>query len=367
MILSSQTQEFIKNYPEKFKLRIHKLNQPSWEDYIEQYRCIVNLLIDRKGVTLNSINRPLLFLIRHFLEIHLKNELQKGGQDPIREHSFIAIYKQFEENNLEIPDEIKDAIKILDFDEDGACYRYYQDLEGNIYFKQNTIIQLHKLLDNFQKISTSNLFYKQLVSINQFDNLLISRLTFYMHEISTQAQLRTQYDDVISYIIKLISENIIDINKIYLPFIFLLRHSIELALKDNALKILILENDPNKRQKIEKNIKQEHSLCRLYNIFNRYLSQVSFSNIDEDFKLKIFEAKQKTEDLNRIIHILDNNSRQFRYLPENNRIEIVNDTLSKVLELYIFTDPFVTFVIDVFKENSLIPFSDDELAEIYGY
>lgn len=370
MILDKQTKEFIRNNPDKFTLSIHKNNQPSWEDYVEQYRYIVFLLAEQGKQLKYSINRishPFLYLIRHFFELHLKNEMIKQGISPIREHNFKAIFKQYEENNILVPNEIKEAIDILDFDEDGACYRYYKGLDDNIYFRGHKVIEIHRLFESYSRISQPNLFYKQLTLIDQFDKRLIWEFTCHMHEITTQGQIRTEYDFVISYIIKLIANGTVDISKIYLPLMFLIRHSIELALKDNAIGILILETDTITKEKIEKKIKLEHSLSRLYNIFNKYLMQAPLDNTDDEFKRRTSEFYETTERLKNIIHDLDSNSRQFRYIPENDKIKIETHTLLSALDLYIFTDPFLTFCIDVFKESSIIPYSDEELYEMFGY
>lgn len=367
MILDKHAQKSIENNPEKFRLNIQRNNQPTWEDYVEQYRYIIFLLAEKgkeKKYSINPISRPFLFLLRHYFELLLKKELISEGINPIREHDFNEIFKQYDDNGLIISDNIKNAISCIDFDKDGTCYRYYRNLDGEVCLRDNSIIEVHKLFEEYLKLPSS---YKELISTSEFDKRLVWEFTCHMHEVSTQAQIRTQYDLVISYILKLIIEGSVNIGDIYLPLLFLVRHSIELALKDNAIDILVLEIDEIKRNKMEAKIKVEHSLFRLYNIFNQYLSQIPIDNIDIEFKKRTNEFYEATEKLKNIIHQLDSNSRQFRYIPENNGIKIENNAISDALTLYTFTDPFLTFVIDVFKENSLIPYTDKELADMFGY
>ena len=93
-------------------------------------------------------------------------------------------------------------------------------------------------------------------------------LTFHVNQCGGTGPLRTQYDFIISMLVKGILNNSWELHKVYLPLLFLIRHSIELALKLNIERIrkhsvALISN---------KDIENEHSLCILYNIFNKYLS-----------------------------------------------------------------------------------------------
>lgn len=365
MILDNdKIQKWIESSPKKFELNVDKNNQPTWSDYVEQYRLIIYHLSENKN-GINDISYPFLFLTRHFFELLLKKHLVDNGIELKKEHDFGSIFQQYEDNNLNIPSEVKEAIEsVYNLDDDGAKYRYF----NNIDFDREPI-ELGELFCKFKKIDCTNPFYRELTSINSCDKKVKGRFNCYMCEINGSGQLRTQYDTAIQRILSLITDGVVDILDIYLPLMFLLRHSLELALKTSLVKILSLEKDKEVWLKNNLEISEQHSIMKLFNMLYNYLSEEIVETINDDkFKTEFKESKNKLTEYQKVIHDLDHKSTQFRYVPDENMRVIINSKkLKEILKLYLETDSFLTFAVDVLKEDGIIPYTDDELAERMGF
>ena len=150
---------------------------------------------------------------------------------------------------------------------------------------------------------------------------------------------------------------------------FLLRHSLELALKTSLVKILSLEKDKEVWLKNNLEISEQHSIMKLFNMLYNYLSEEIVETINDDkFKTEFKESKNKLTEYQKVIHDLDHKSTQFRYVPDENMRVIINSKkLKEILKLYLETDSFLTFAVDVLKEDGIIPYTDDELAERMGF
>ncbi|RZK38631.1 MAG: hypothetical protein EOO90_21735 [Pedobacter sp.] len=95
-----------------------------------------------------------------------------------------------------------------------------------------------------------------------------------MAECAGLGVLRTQFDSTIELLIKGIIEDKFDIHKVYLPLLFLIRHSLELALKFN-----IDEIQKGSSVISQNNFTWEHSLATLFNCYNDYLSKIDKSRL----------------------------------------------------------------------------------------
>lgn len=364
MILSNRIiEELIKGDSSIINLNIDNTNQPQWANYVEQYRLVVFLLSQNKS-GINDISHPFLFLVRHFTELLLKENLANEDIELVHKHEFRSIYQQYTECNLTIPSKLKEAIaSTYSLDNDGSCYRYFNDTSFD-----NKPIPLSEFFERFQEIENNSYFYRKLTNYEKFNRNTKGLFNCYMREISTAGKLRTQYDTAIERILSLIANSSVDIYDIYLPLMFLLRHSLELALKDNAIDILNLEADPSEKQRLTSKIIGQHSVSKLYNIFNRYFERIPINNIkDEEFKNKLISSMEKVNSLRAVVNLLDKTSRQFRYIPENKSINIDTTMVPSILNLYLNTDSFLTFAIVVLKQDGIIPFTNEELADLYEY
>ena len=106
------------------------------------------------------------------------------------------------------------------------------------------------------------------------------------------------------------------------------------------------------------NIDSEHSLLKLFRIYTEFLEKLDTSNLPEDVATQLKEYLEKYGKLNKIIHQLDSNSRQFRFpvdvkgKPE--RFSTDKLKLTDVLKLYAFTDPFLNFTNLVLRDCNVI-------------
>ncbi len=181
-------------------------------------------------------------------------------------------------------------------------------------------------------------------------------LTFHMGECPNLGCIRTQYDEVIKYLIEGVLSDNYDINRIYLPLLFLIRHSLELGLKSNLQQAKKISSDKVPKKQYDK----IHSLSQLYNCFggeDGYLSKLDLTKMSVETKKQFDAYKSEYEDLNEVVHQLDNNSNYFRYPVDskgkNHPLYISNNGLFRILKLYYLTDPFTSFTLDVLNDEGI--------------
>lgn len=80
---------------------------------------------------------------------------------------------------------------------------------------------------------------------------------------------RTQFDECIEFLIEAILVYNEEIDKLYIPLLFLIRHSLELALKRNIIEVQKISNLIN-----SKDYSTEHSLATLYNCYLDFLNKI---------------------------------------------------------------------------------------------
>lgn len=332
----------------KFSSSFHK---PSWKHYYENYNNVLTY-ISAKGLEGNYIiNRQsmaYLFIMRHTFEVLLKYSLEQQGKTLPLTHNLSTIYSLF---NPEIPSKMEQAIAIINKDEDGSCYKYINNKAGVPYWgiEKLEVLDVLKLC---KQSAFSSLLLKDLDSgINWGSKKLTWDFTCHMNEIRTLGQLRTCYDFSITTILDGVANDEININDIYLPLLFLVRHSLEIALKFNLCRLQIATTTQTQRL-----IASYHSLESLYNNYMLYIKlyeSVLINEVAEEYA----NLKTKYECLNKIIHNLDTNSQAFRYPTDNNgaaiKLNLKPNMIYEVIELYYFTDSFITFTIEVFRENGI--------------
>ncbi len=147
-----------------------------------------------------------------------------------------------------------------------------------------------------------------------------------------------------------------DINRIYLPLLFLIRHSLELGLKSNLQQAKKISSD----KVPEKQYDKIHSLSKLYNCFggeDGYLSKLDLTKMSVDTKKQFDKYKSEYEDLNEVVHQLDKNSKYFRYPVDskgrNHPLNFSKNGLFEILKLYYLTDPFTSFTLDVLNDEGI--------------
>lgn len=334
-----------------------KFDCNTWSDYYNSYNYALRSVLEEgyaKSYALNCKAKCILFLVRHSVELCLKLNLDNQKIDVPNTHIFDDIVKAFPEN-YELPDNLNKIMGLIDMDEDGSCYRYALNKTTNKnYFTLGQtlnvfeILQLHWSIDNSNEFIIGNIF-----SVVEFTKMKLWDLTFHLGEANLIGQIRTQYDHCIEVLVIGIIEDRFDINELFVPLMFMIRHSLELALKSNILEV----------QKFSTLIKSkdysnEHSLARLFNCYKDYLTKLDSSKLSDELNEQIEKYLENYAQLNEVIHQLDNNSQHFRF-PTNGKGESHNVQLSKisfvdVLKLYYYTDPFLTFSNTVLEENGIL-------------
>lgn len=330
----------------------------TWEHYYNSYNYSILKLIEKglqHNYELNCRARSILFLIRHSLELSLKYNIAQQGKAVPLTHDFSELFDEFDDS-LHPPAELKSIIEKIDFDKDGGCYRYYADkVENKPYFTYDNRIELSEIIKQYNLISPSKGFLLGKIS-NPFDydNKVIKwDLTFHLGECRNLHHIRTQYDMATEFLIEGILIDNYKAELLYLPLLFLMRHSLELALKANIFEIQKFSSIIK-----SKNYNHEHSLMTLYNCYTDYLSKIDLTTLSDDIKKQFHLFQEKFKELNDTIHNLDTHSRSFRFPVDKDGKAYVLDIgkikLIDILKLYYFTDPFITFTNAVLEEAEVL-------------
>jgi len=329
----------------------------TWEHYCDCYSYALREIFNKgfsRNYAFNCRAKGILFLVRHYFEICLKRNLVLNGYKVPNTHDLDEVLKSFVNQNL-IPSDFRDAISAINFD-NGTCFRYYIDSEtGRPFFNNGDQIEISELIKKYNRLETSDTFKLEKIceSFDYENRRKKWDLTFHMGECRGLGTIRTQYDEVIEFLVEGILCESYNVNKVYLPLLFMVRHSIEIALKFNILKA-------RKITKIVLNKKLEniHSLEKLYNLFggnSGYLNKLDLNKMHPKTKEQLDEYITKYKILNGAIHQLDTNSISFRFPVDakgcKHPIHITENTLFEILKLYYLTDTFITFTNDVLMEE----------------
>jgi len=338
-----------------------KVHLSTWDHYCECYSYTLQKIF-KKGLSRNyAFNcraRGILFLIRHYFEICLKRNLVLNRYDVPNTHDLKELIKCFDNQDL-IPSDFKDLISEFDFNSDGTCYRYFIDkTTRKPFFDYGDQIELSELIKKYNGLEGSDNFkLDQICEPFDYENRRKKwDLTFHMGECHGLGHIRTQYDEVIEFLVEGVLFEDYDVNKVYLPLLFLVRHSLEIALKFNILEARKITNIVS-----DKSIEKIHSLDKLYNLFggtNGYINKLDLEKMDSKTKEQLDNYKQQYEELNKTIHQLDTNSMFFRFPVDRkgktHSIYMKGHHLLKILKLYYLTDPFITFTNDVLMDEGLL-------------
>jgi hypothetical protein len=333
--------------------------QPTWEYYYNQYNTSVFRIIE-KGLTrnypFNCRSRPLSFLIRHALELCLKSNLSSHNRPIPLEHDLATLYTTFNNDTI-IPDPFKEVAALVDFDRDGAAFRYYLNPAANQpYFDYSDKIELGVFFEIMNNLPKSPVFRVQQMApvVDYRQRKRAWDLTLHMGECRQLAHIRTQYDETIEFMIEGVLVENWNVEELYLPLMFLLRHSLEIALKYNIAEVQRYAPELIK----EKNFRAEHSLVTLYNVYRNFLNNLDQSIMDNDVREQLRNYEQAYAGFNSLIHDLDTNSRYFRFPVDKqgvgHRINLRTMNLIDILRLYYHLDPFITFTNDVLEDQGLL-------------
>lgn len=164
-----------------------------------------------------------------------------------------------------------------------------------------------------------------------------------------------QYKESVDKLVGLV-ESGTPIDTVALPLLFLTRHSLELGLKANILK---LENVNQKVKKISLSGSRYHSLEILYNKFEEHLNVIlKGKKVSQTTRNEVSLYLKEFEPLKNILHNLDKGSFSFRYPvdtagnPNFNRNDKVQ--VADIIDMYYKIQPFLVFTENVLTEEGII-------------
>lgn len=317
-----------------------------WEFYYEQYKNVLVFLACNKA-TIGIRYMSFLFMFRHTVELYLKKQISTCENT----HSIKELFQKIGG----LPDDLLQQLELLKCEGDGSDFRYVTDKCGKQYFNYG-ILEILQPLEYFFNISGINI---------ELENKPRGR--FEIHTLyRTMGHVCTDYKESIYLILEGIKKNELSVNDIYIPLFYLIRHSIELSLKQNLLDAG--ENYLD-RKKIER-IKNEHSVCRLFNWINTII-KIALDNMSGRDETEI-KFKQETENYHRdlrelqnIVHNIDNNSYYYMFPMDINgrpyRLIINEKRLLRTLKFLVKIDAYLCLAVPVLQEYGYLEINNDEL------
>jgi hypothetical protein len=154
----------------------------------------------------------------------------------------------------------------------------------------------------------------------------------------------TQYKNVIDELVNKIEQDT-PIDTVALPLLFLIRHSLEIALKANILKFEKVNHDV---EKIKLKGTKYHSIENLFNKFKEHLNKIKKGfNIERNIVVQIDDYLEKCTPMVTKFQKLDKGSFNFRYpVDTNGNYNFAWDTrinISDIIDLYYSIHPFLIF------------------------
>lgn len=334
----------------------------TWEYYYEQYHKAFRVLLEiakQKRYRTNCKFMPFLFIMRHSLELFLKEKISNTST-PWRvygkSHNLTDLYQIANINE----EKFLEFFDCLNCNSEGDCFRYLLDKEGNRHFV------LGKKIKAFDACNYYCLFLDNDNSLTKggIDRKLQSELTFHTIDCHTLGIIGTQYDFAIRDILLAIQSRLISINDVYLPLLFLLRHCLEIKLKAAILDLGDIVEEKDRREAYH-----THSVSSLYDILYKFIDDPIKTIEDSKFKKESIRFQEVTGQYKDAIQSLDANSYLFRF-PKDRRGNNSNfipklNCVSEILELYWESDPFLCFLIPVLFEAGVLNIGDDKVREYY--
>lgn len=330
----------------KIKVGIH---ERTWEFYHKQYHKAFYILLQKakeKCYSTNSQFRPFLFLMRHSLELYLKGQITNlVGLNLIKTHSISDLCVHVPTCNAKF---LK-SFSCLRCDSEGDCWRYLLDKNGALYFSWSDNIDAFDACDYYCKLLCQG---ESLDRLKQ-DRIFRWELTFQPVESSKLGLIATQYDSAIAVILHAIRDKRITVNDVYLPLLFLLRHSLEIKLKMTIVDLREKISDADYQRSCG-----THSVKVLYDILEGLIDKAINPISDPKFKGVCEAACRSTVSYTNLIDTLDRNSLSFRFLKDkrgndSNFVPTPN-YVSDLLRAYRESDSFLCFGILYLHEDIII-------------
>ena len=331
--------------PSQFNVSIPR--SIGWDTYYEQYKKVLCFLISHPS-SIGIRFMSLLLVFRHTVELFLKKQISTVELT----HSLNELYNKTQG----LPLDFLQKLSVLRCDNDGSDFRYLHDKDGNPYFN-GEILQLLEPLKYFISLEDNNV---------DIVNKPKGKFEIHTSLLRTMGHISTDYDESMCLIYEGIKQGELSINEVFLPFLFIIRHSIELSLKQNLIdaSAYLSEKDLAK-------IMNEHSLCSLFNKFDTIISQ-ALQNMQKDNNEDFSDFKKHTEEyhedlkvLQQIIHDTDYNSYYYRFPidREGNPYNLLIDgkKLIALLTLRDKVDAYLTYAVPLLQEYGYLNISDENM------
>ncbi|MCK7559397.1 hypothetical protein MKQ70_32290 [Chitinophaga sedimenti] len=146
----------------------------TWEQYYESYTDTLNAIMSAgigQGYPYNCNARPILFLMRHCLELQLKAEAARQGLPVPLSHDFKDMAEPFG-GIAALPEKLQTLISTIDRDPDGSCYRYARDpTTGELYFPGGSQVETSKFFKDHADMVVAGIYGARSISpAIDFDN-----------------------------------------------------------------------------------------------------------------------------------------------------------------------------------------------------
>lgn len=367
MILTDIRQKIL-NATEKINLAKNS-NIRTWDNYFCQYNKAFLILLNDSLDCKYSTNRkfmPFMFLLRLLVELWVKHVFQENNgkeSDVLYTSHDVNAFIQGQSDECK---EVLNALLPLEKGTEGACWRYPMDCNGSLYFSKNEKIDLYNACVKYINFINSINIHREDLNIDVIESKRLHwELQFHSCDCMTMGQTATQYDFALARIVDAIINGDVSINSIYLPILFLLRHTLELKLKQGIIDLgnIVSEN-------VQKQVRTEHSVKKLYEIFASFIDGTIAKVSNNKLKTESELFRDLTVKYKEIICELDAKSLTFRY-PFDIKGNISNfvpekDIVVKTLDLYIQTDPFLCFATEVLMREGALEVGDDILDALFN-
>lgn len=339
-----------------------KSHRRTWEYYYEQYHNVFRLFLGtakQKRYQTNPKFMPFMFIMRHSLELFLKEKISKTMTTWEQYGTTHNLEKLYQIANINDHEFLK-HLDCLNCNSEGDCWRYITDRNGTPYFQER------KEIHAFDACNYYCLFLDNDTSFTNAstDKKLQWELTFHTIGDDPLWIIGTQYDVAISDILQAIRERKISINDVYLPLLFFLRHSLELKLKASIIDLGNVVNEQDRSK-----VNHTHSVKLLYDIFQDFVDCAIKNIQDLNLKEESIAFQKVTEQYEKAIQSLDANSYLFRF-PKDRKGKDANfipksDCVSEILKLYRESDSFLCYAVGVLYQAGVLKIGDDKEREYY--
>lgn len=341
----------------------------TWESFFFQYNGAFLILLKDSFACKYSTNckfMPFMFLFRHSMELWVKHVFQENNgkeSDVLYTSHDVNAFIQEQADECK---EVLNALLPLQKDIEGACWRYPMDRNGSLYFSKNEKIDSYGACVKYINfINSINILQKDFNLDGIGSKRLHWELQFHSCDCMTMGQAATQYDFALARIVDAIINVDVSINSIYLPILFLLRHTLELKLKQGIINLGNIVNENDRKQ-----ISTEHSVKKLYEIFASFINRAIAKVSDSELKKESKQLRDLTVEYKDVINDIDAKSFSFRY-PFDKKGNISNfkprkDNVVKTLDLYIKTDTFLCFATEVLMREGALEVGDDILGALFN-